>query len=297
MRRATFDGWAKRDGVLENFLPRNASAGVVNTAGVAWTWSAYGQIVASEATPFVPHGVHLLVRGQMLLGGVLVGVNLEYEIATGAAGSEQAFFRYVDALAGNINVAGIASLAFGRTVPCGPTVIPAGTRLSHRVRVSAPATDFKVFVGVYLTGYDGGAVPAAYRPYSYRAHLAGVHGAQTRSAPVGSTLQPVSASPYGTYGAWLQILASAPADLLVWGAARQYELVSLQHCLMELGTGAAGSEVPRARLAFPSHSLSNVGLQELLRPLFVKKGERLAVRLSDASGGTLGEFQFFYEEV
>src|SRR3989304_4058656 len=102
--RATLDGWAKRDGVLENFLPRNAAAGIVNTAGVAWTWSAYGQIVASVATPFVPHGVHLLVRGQMLLGGVLVGVNLEYEIATGAAGSEQTFFRYVDALAGNINL-------------------------------------------------------------------------------------------------------------------------------------------------------------------------------------------------
>ena len=72
MRRAPFDGWAKRDGVLERLHPWLESVTGVNNAGLAaWTWSAYSNLSvpgSSTAVSFVPHGLHVGINLRTLDG-------------------------------------------------------------------------------------------------------------------------------------------------------------------------------------------------------------------------------------
>src|SRR3972149_4746861 len=306
MRNVPFDGWAKRDGVLEKFHPWLEATSAVSNAGLgAWTWSAYNNMSipgSSTPAPFIPHGAHLALDILAKQAAVSVAV-VEWEVATGAAGAEVPFARLpVAGLAGNIVNPGVDTNAWvrlGLTLPIGPTLIPSGTRVAHRMRVSTADPPWNIGVRAYLVGYDA-AAPAAYAPYSYRSHLAGVHGAQTVNGPSGAVLANAPPGPsWSAWSGWTGGTNALPAgkDLLVWGVART-TTGSQQHIYLEFGTGALADlsdQQPRARVAFAAHSLGSVGLQKHLRPFVVKNGEYLAFRTRGVASAN--SFMFFWEEV
>jgi len=289
-------GWARRFGTLEAFYPRNAASAFVQSVGGVWVWSAYNTI-ATLGSDFVPHLVHLLVRIRLVTTAI-DGTHLEYEVATGIAGSEVAIGRFTDAFVGSIVLPGVntqAYLTFGRTLPLGPRVIPSGTRLSHRVRVSNGAA-FVVEMYAYLGGYDGGAAPPLDTVYALQDHLQGDHNARTVTQPSGATLSIMGAA-FPNYGPWTPVLASAPQDLLIWGAARRPSVISGGNVsmYMEIGVGAAGLEQPIGRVGFPGGASSSTNLEQLYRPAKALQGERVAARLTGAAATM--ECTLFWEEV
>lgn len=288
MKGAASEGWTKRDG-LENFIPRDATAVVVTNTGAAWNWSAYSQLIASTPAEFIPHGLHLKIKAAPQVAG-LVSITYEYELATGAAAAEVLYSRHTGALVG---LTAGALIATGLTWPLGPTIIPSGTRVSARVRISLVATSMLLAIGTYIVGYDQFS-PVAYSPYQLSPYLNGVNTAQLLITPSGSTLA-ITPGARPAYGSWVQIFATAPEDLLVWGSSRVENNFLDRSFVMELGTGAGGSEVARARIGFPSGSVvMNAGVQWLRRPLLVKKGERLVARSSGVAAPV--QHQFFYVE-
>jgi hypothetical protein len=295
MRRAPGAGWVKRDGLIETAVPRDAVAGELSAPATAWSWSSYVELDSGLAAPFIPN----LAQIQFELRNNSYGNSesiAEVEVATGGAGSEVPYGRFMHAAMIMLGLATFPRVYFGQTYPCGPTLIPAGTRVAARIRHSLDTSVARLNVGIYLLGYDGGT-PAAYAPYDFRAHLAGVHGAQSLSAPTGGTLSVTPGTPFGTYGDWVQVIASAPADLLVWGlTTANIYAGSNQSAYFHFGTGGAGSEQVRALLATPCYRAAG-GLYRLARPLLVKKGERLAVRATMSANNFGHKVQVFYEEV
>jgi len=296
MRRAPFDGWAKRDG-LERLIPNLAGATQLGVAGAAWNWSAYVQMTAGDANGYIPHALHwgFAVANPTATGALSVVV--EVEIATGAAGSEITYARVSQVLAWSVTVLGASPLlGSSRTLPLDGAVILAGTRIAARIRASQAATLIIIRSGLYLEGHQS-AAPVAYPAYSLQAHLSGVHRPQTLATPTGSTLL-ITPTAFPNYGSWVTVIDPAPKDLLVWGCAFQgSSSIAFAGQQLQLGTGPSGSEVARAVIGLPNSGqiTINCGHSLLRRPLLVKKGERLAARLAGGGGAT--GFQFFWEEV
>ena len=297
MRQSPFDGWVKADAPLEELYPRNNENAFVVAAATAWAWGAWAEIVAaaSMSAAFVPIGAHYLFRSVILATGQ-IAFAIELEFGTGAAGARHAF-----ALGANNAIAGANPNIFASaTLPVGPTIIPSGTRIAARSRKSIVTTGgASLVVGTYLTGYDNAKAPVGYAPYARRAHLLGVHRAQTITTPSGSLLAATSGAAWGTYGAWVTVIDPAPSDLIVWGASRYSRPGNGGNLgfYMEFGSGpTGGTPQPRARMAFPGATNGQPGAQWLIYPVFVRKGDKFAVRVT-AGGALTDDFMIFYEEV
>lgn len=291
-------GWPLRE-FLPTMIPNNATAAVVNSpAAAAWTWSAYSQITAGYASAFTPVALHMTGQFNDLVTAA-VSLLVEYEVATGAAGAEVPYATYHHCLNMGMSNPGASTTAFGifgETFPMGPTPIPASTRIAHRIRISNVNTNGTVGLSIYLAGFVGGDVPVGYRPYDVDPHWRGIHSAVSRVAPGGSMLA-VTPGAAWAYGSWVQAIASAAKDLLVTGVIRGDDTTILgAHMYAEVGTGAAASEVSRGRVGFPVRTYGAVGLQRFLRPIFVKNGERVALRAA-GSAATVTDMALLYEEV
>jgi len=247
-----------------------------------WGWSAYSNIVAATVDSFVPHELNLVLQ---VLGKVDAGLAIwiEYELAIGAAPNEVNFFRYTDVVANYTVAPGVGTtnrFTFGRTLPVGPKEIPAGTRISQRIRASEPFTNTSVLVWAYLGGYAGGGVPLSYTPYVFRPYLAGVHRAKSDISTQGDSYARMTPANFPNYGNWVQVIDPAPADLIIYGLAyRQFTpSFGVGSFYVQIGTGAAGQEVPRRVMGIPRATmLGNVGMWKMRYPVFVKKGERVAI--------------------
>jgi len=241
----------------------------------------------------VPHEVNMAIGFAAITTG-LKQIWMEYELAIGAAGSEVVIARYTDAYMNFMIAPGPATqnlAAFGRSVPIGPTEIPAGSRLSHRVRCSEAVTSVAIDVAAYVTGYEGGNVPLAYTPYDFRDHLAGVHRAALDISRPGNTYTTITGVVFPNYTGWVEDTAVAPADLIIVGVAHWPVLAAAaaRGVYVQIGTGAGGSEVPRrvVHCALLS-AFRQGGYQQMRYPVFVKKGERIALRCT----GFLGDIRF-----
>lgn len=276
-------GWTQRHSDnLEIALPRFADAALpVDGAGVN-VFGAYINMSASTPSAFTPHAlhVHILATTFAVFG---LAMTFEFEVATGAIGAEVLYGRVDD-------IAGVASnsvldnyLFYGRSFPFLGPQIAAGTRVSIRFRSRSNDAFVTVAPSAYLVGYEGLA-PESDDTYPLDTYLAGVPSTQTLSATTSPGLA-VTVAAWPTYGAWVQVIASAPQDLLVYGWEASGVVGNLNNHshYLQFGIGAAASEVPYAVLPFPGASSYTAGVHWLRRPLLVYAGERLAVR---ATGNT-----------
>lgn len=296
--QATFDGWVSRDQLCLMY-PRDASASALTISDATpWTWESYAQIVASTSEDFVPTHAFITYRVTMLTS-TQQSFTVEYEIAIGAATSEAPFASFIfqsEKFIQNPGVGTQAIAAVGVTGRIGPTLIPSGTRIAHRGRISLADSDANTIVGVYLAGYQGGKIPSFYSPYSHRAHLMGIHKAQSKNTPSGSSLAITESSFASGYGAWAEVIASADSDLLITGISKSLATIAGKSHYFEIGVGAATSEVPIGRMGIPGVIVANSNQQWFPYPLFVKKGERVAIR-SKSTDTIATQVNVNYEEV
>lgn len=269
-----YDGWIKRDGV-ELIYPRGTTASLTSlSAGSPFVWTSYAQVVAATSEAFTPVAVHAGVKLAAPSGAANAHSLIEWELATGAAGAEVPYARFTKSAITNQTNPGPTTETIntvGETLLLGPTVIPGGTRIAHRVRTSTTSSTLGVAFSVYLTGYS--KPPVRYRAYSQRAHSAGVHRSESEITPSeGSILVNTT---------WTEIIASAPTDLLLRSISRQTPgLLFNIHNIMELGTGSSGQEQARVVIGQPGGNFNASGRQEVPIPLLIKRGERFAARVT-----------------
>ena len=288
--------FARRVADIELLYPRDAVPILVQTTGAAWNWTAYSQLVASTSADFWPVAFHLNVIGAPQAAGI-ARVFAEIELATGAAGSEVPFATIPYAFDANIGTStpGTDLLGTGFEWPLPPAKINSGTRIAMRSRISVADTVMKLYAAGYLAGYEG-AAPSSDLRYPLDQHLRGDFPSELKQTPAGSSLS-VPTTGFPTFGAWTEVIASAAADLLVWGIAYTEDASGTNSSRkVQLGIGASGSEVAYTQVGFP-HAVTVLGsgVQRLRRPLLVYSGERLAVRQS--GGGNTSQMKFMYEEL
>lgn len=315
MKATIGDSFARRDGPLENSYPRNAApTASTPSSGTPWTWTAYTQVVASTSADFVASGVDIKFKCTINTGGntgsIAYSGNIEVALAIGPAGSEVDFAVISEAFEGSISNPATsapfsASVAgWGRHIPIAPKLIPAGSRIAIRTRSSLEANATPGgFPGVslYITGYDGGAAPAEVPTYTLRGNQTGIQKGASKVAPSGSVLTVTAGN--AAFGSWYEIIASAASELLLQGVslASTDGITSSHAAILEVGTGAAGSEVTRARIWIPGMNVSPqayaAGTFLMPRPLLIKPGERIAVRAYGfAAPGRTFDTQWLYEQ-
>jgi len=151
------------------------------------------------------------------------------------------------------------------------TKIPSGGTLSSRITDGAGAVDWQVWV----CGWSG-SLPAFTRLSAASPAGAGRYYPSNVSAGLA-----VVAAAYPNYGAWVQVVAAAPNDLLIMAVHHASSLPNTGSpgTAYQVGIGAAGQEVP-VGISLAGRNLSNTNLEP---PVWVKAGERLAVRASSAA--------------
>ena len=292
-----YGAFAKRDGV-ETVLPSSAITTQRNPAG-SWSWSAYAEITSGESFEFVLTGIQVLVIGNPKGSAVITHVLNQLEIATGAAGAEVTIEAAGLGWIGFIVTADSNLVSTSTSFPISPKVIPASTRLSVRATQNVAITGSggsATEMYFTLVGYTQ-KLPKLYPIYSNSSRLKGLYNGISKVAPVASSTSVTADSPAGTYGAWVQFIAAADSDLLIWGVAAIKQFgASASSVIFQIGTGAAGLEIVRGAIPIPRRSAVGSGWSQTNIPIFVKTGERVALR---ATGGVdhVMDVNLYYEEL
>jgi len=272
----------KRD-VLEQIYPADSS-GITRLSGVSDAWSDYGQIIASLPNDFILCGAYVYSRFSLTAEGTLVAM-YSIRVAEGAGGSEVPLFegQGVLGLAPGGTAQSIQGIS-GITILCQPQLVPSGQRLAYCASTNVATA---VSLCIYLFGYNAAewALPLSHLR-DWNLFVKGLM-AQTQGTKVYNQTV-VSGSTTWTYGTPVEYIASAANPLLIAGAAVVPGTVGAgENAQFQVCLGASGSEVGKSRFAAPAPTgaLSPCGVGVLARPLFVKTGERVSVKV-ESKGAT-----------
>jgi hypothetical protein len=151
-----------------------------------------------------------------------------------------------------------------------PYLIPAGSSVAVRGRVTSVDNDrFQGFLALVSPG-------ASWVDPWPNTYIAGGRVTRQRRSPTAGSWLRVPAG-----SAWAQAVASAPNDMLVTAVEiNPLSAQGFQGEVLEVGVGAAGSEVVFSRAGIPSVRVTGwaFGHQEFGRKALVLAGERVAVR-------------------
>lgn len=274
-------------GLVEKIYPSDANA-TGQLTGTSGSYSAYGQIVASTSADFVLQGIALSCVFSVG-ASVDQDILLQVQIATGGAGAES----IIEQVGKGFNlrydhvVGALARLSSSQLLSFVPKLIPSGTRLS--VRSTTLGTQGAT-IGVYLVGYEpsaGYALPSPRREMQHfiERYIKGhKHSLSTCFPDAATTNVTTDATTTWVAGSWVEFSSAVPRDVFVTGLVNGIRTTSplSRHAVVEIGTGAGGSEVARARVPLPGITSQNTpipGFKKLIRPLYVPTGQRLAARV------------------
>jgi hypothetical protein len=150
-----------------------------------------------------------------------------------------------------------------------PYLIPAGSRVAMRGRASAGNLWFQGFLALI------GPAASWVDPWP-NTYIGGERATNQRRSPAAASWLTVPQN-----GAWAQAVASAPNDMLLTAVEIDpLSATGFQGEVVEVGVGAAGSEVVFSRAGIPSVRVMGwpFGYQEFGRKALVLTGERVAVR-------------------
>jgi hypothetical protein len=277
---------AKRD-IIEVTIPGVGNKGIPQTSGVGGLWSAFTQIIAATTYPFILCGAYVC-EVLYLTAPASVAAQLNLRIWTGPALGPTLVAENVGGLIGYAAVTDptglVTMLQTSRTHFYEPTLIPTGTRLS--MTSSCNDATNPVYIAVILFGYDARyfAQPLKYiNELRYiRGLFSQVQGTTTWPSPGATAV--TSGTPAGTYGAAVQFIAAAASPLLITGAYGRNTLTAIGG-RAQIGIGAPGSEQWMSLVGFPANPsfLGPLGDSNLYRPLFVKTGEAVSVRVETST--------------
>jgi hypothetical protein len=279
------DMLAKRD-VLEMIIPDDATSPNWG-AGASWAWGSWSQVVASLANDMVITQAQLnelvvFTTGPLICFG-------QFQIGVGGSGSEVAIAQFGTGLgAASDGTTENKNIFTNKTHFVAPVFVAAGSRVAFRAAGSVASG----FVGsVKLVGYDARDFAAMLRQPRHDRWLRSY-----RTTSVGATVEPsagvttvTSAASSWGYGSWVEFVASASKPRLVTGVISGIADVTL-HPTFQVGLGGAGSEVAHGQLPVTGRSglPFGPGVAYFYRPVYVKSGERIAVRCKDNSASAKG---------
>lgn len=238
----------------------SAGTGVAITTGASWAYGAWVQVLAATAAPTA-------IAGVQLTGGTYSSQMWELDLGVGAAGAEVS----IGTLRLFLYSSGQTGGPIGLLLPLPLGGIGSGVRVAVRARsaiAQGPAT-------VALNYYENLSSDQV-------ASASQVLG----SAPSGSgtaSLTP-SATPWAN-SAWVQLIASAPADLGLLGIVHGNAGAATEGVEYDLGTGASGAEVviTTLRETTPAAKILYTWLPGVY-PLAT--GTRLAIRMRKSDTST-----------
>lgn len=235
------------------------------TAALA-TWGAWTTVEAATPRDLVLVAAHMS-KITTASGSLWVQIGVDPTGGTSfAVGQEFAFHAFIS---GEGSVP-IHSSTF-RLEPC---LVPAGSRVGMRGWVTVGDLRFQ--------GYLALIAPAAswVDPWP-NTYIGGGRATRQRRYPVVNGWVSLPAST-----AWTQVVASAPNDMLLTALEVRPGSGSIPGLSLEVGVGAAGSEVVFSRIGIPTARIINFpfGHQEFGRKALILRGERVAVRKVVATG-------------
>lgn len=279
----------------ERIYPNNttAAARLIGTAGTQSTWT---QIVAGTAvtSDIVMMGGYALTVFSESAASFSGDLPWQIEYGTGGVGSEVPIaaiggqlgiqFTFATGAAGQIGMASLYRFD--------PVYVGSNSRLAAR---AIGFGSHSVLTGHYMVGYEPGVVGYPLpRPWGkiedYNTMLRGVKSASGTSIPAGTYVTVTTPGTAFVYSASTEIISAAASDLLITSVTSSIvSAISLAtHAIVDIGVGANGAEEWRASVGLPGI----VGIPgpgggdiELVRPLHVRKDERVAVRVK----GTLNK--------
>lgn len=268
---------AKRD-VVEIVFPA-ATYGASVTPGNSWANSAYVQVVSAAAMTTNMLLTGLVVYELINTTATAVTEAFEVDVAVGAAGAE-VVVATVGAAIGYLasGTTDTKTILKSETLPIMPTRLDTGVRVAVRARKSGTNT---LALSCSIIGYPAASYPPITSrpdPAQYLQAMEKRGGAVTYPGAGLTTL--TLAGSVWTFGAWAEVVASAAAEMLITGYAGG-DLTTGLIVHMEIGTGAAGSEVSRGLGVLPGRGAlpgPGFGYHSLQRPIYVKPGERIAIR-------------------
>jgi len=274
----------KRD-IIEQIVPDDATSPSWG-AGGSWAFGSWIQIIASIANDFVLTQVQLYEVATFTSGPLLA--LLQMEIGVGAAASESAIATIASGLGGaSDGTTENKTLFTNKTHFVAPTFIAAGSRVAQRAATNLTGG---VVGGIKLVGYDARDFETLRRqPRNerfLRSYLTTSQGADV-DPTLGVNTVSSAASAWGL-GSWVEFVATASKPRLVKGVIASTTSASV-HPTFEIGTGAGGSEITRGRVPLTGRAglPPAPGVAYFYRPVLVKPGERIAVRVKDNSGAAI----------
>lgn len=245
-------------------VPSAASGVSVTPSGTAWVSSSWVQLSSSLAN------IALLAVG--ILRGQTTQHEFEIDIGKGGAGSEVV----VGTIAGGSGSNNTSRIV----VPFGVPLVVSGTnRIAVRIRLSSTNTNVCELKLLYCSASDFSATEAAKYATS----------AQAATADAAAFPTVAGANSSFANSAWLELIASTATAIVLSGFSRDSASVDVEY-EMEIGTGAAGSEVAKTLIAESQNSSGSAGGMQYL-PMMVPydnigSGVRVAIRFRKTGTST-----------
>ena len=272
----------RRDSNIEVIYP-NLGNDLAQTPGQSWAWSTYN----STTLPAYPTTLVGLQVGMVASIPVSTSVfdEIEIEIATDPSGTPVKIHSIPDAIFGsNSNTASSVSVGMGRTYLLSPKTLPASTVLGVRSTEKNAVNTLRF--NFYFILYNGNTYSLVLKQPD---ELRYIKGLTTSGDITEITVSPTTVAGNATtwvFGSWTQIIASMTKDTLIkgvtYGNPSRTTSVNFQG---EIGIGSAGNEVSVGAFAGCRNlSLSAIGSSLLARPVLVKAGESVSLRIATALG-------------
>jgi len=284
-------GFATRD-YPNTILPTLADP-IAPTVGTNWSWGAYKEVD--------PHVDYEFLLKQLVVTPALGGtfttaavnriVNQEqFTVATGAAASEvdkaeaqlaESLYCSIGSLSGTVSVTIYGFTT--RSLPCGPVVIPVGSRMAVRAVLDGAPT--VKATRLYVVGYDTALLNFADVLALDELYERGARPLYPALIPLaGATAVTANALTPWAQGDYAVADAHLDYDYLIYAANIVPTNLTLNSAgaQVDLSLGAAGSEVVQARMALPGIAAAyNVaGHVEFPYPFIAYKGEQLSGRVA-----------------
>lgn len=233
------------------------SSTAANTKG---TWVELTPATAAQAS-----WIEVMIGSTATIGRYLV------DIGIGAAGSEAV-------LLPNLHFENRQASIEGQAVYRFPVAIPAGSRVSARIQTSATTSNIRV--SAILSTGDPGALTAPGTVLAY--------GANTGDSGLTLVTAPLSVN---TESAWVELTAatSAAARWVVLAFGSDLALSTGHRFLVDLATGAGGSEVPILSdlMIIVGAESDEPNPRQYAFPVVVPSGTRLAVRAQSTNASAV----------
>lgn len=286
---------AKRS-VPEKVYPFNANSSQwsYGTGGVYTNWA---QIVGTLAN-------ELLLCGANLMEGIVISTNISgttswgynnlIEIGTGtgtANVSQVARFStgYTQNYQAGAGTGNQEIIGGGRTFRFAPVLIGTGVNIYHR-NTSTQSTAPSMVAGMYIIGYEPNAtgIPIEVPFPDPHKYVKGQTSVYSNYYPSGTNQVGTNGTSSWIYGAATQIIGTAANDMLIKSMsciAGESTYVFSRYASVQFGIGASGSEEWLAEVPLPNRVsiAAYSGEYQLIRPLVLKKGERLSMRFKGSN--------------